>query len=55
LALLAHRNTPSSGLDSSPVQRFMSRRTRSLIPIIDSLLEPALTNETENLALRKET
>ena len=40
LALLAWRNTPPEGLDSSPVQRLMGRRTRTLLPTSASLLKP---------------
>ena len=40
LALLAWRNTPTEGLDSSPVQRLMGRRTRTLLPTLASLLKP---------------
>ena len=39
-ALLDHRNTPSQGLDSSPAQRLLSRRTRTLLPVKSSLLKP---------------
>ena len=37
-ALLDRRNTPTVNMDSSPVQRLMSRRTRSTLPISESLL-----------------
>ena len=40
LALLDHRNTPSQGLDTSPAQRLLSRRTRTLLPTKASLLRP---------------
>ncbi|KAL6460946.1 hypothetical protein MHYP_G00309120 [Metynnis hypsauchen] len=33
LAILDHRNTPNQGLNTSPVQRLFSRRTRTLLPI----------------------
>ena len=32
LALLGYRNTPAQGLDTSPVQRLKSRRTKTLLP-----------------------
>ena len=32
LAILEYRNTPSQGMDSSPVARLMSRRTRTQVP-----------------------
>ena len=44
LALLYFRNTPQEGTDSSPVQRLMGRRTKTLIPTIPDLLNP----ETQN-------
>ena len=32
LAILYHRNTPSQGIDRSPAQRMLGRRTETLIP-----------------------
>ena len=52
MALLDHRNTPSQRLTSSPVQRFMSRRTRSVIPITAELLEPRVIKETDRQQVR---
>ncbi|XP_021351342.1 uncharacterized protein K02A2.6-like [Mizuhopecten yessoensis] len=40
LALLDFRNTPSQGMDSSPVQRLMNRRTKTLMKTKASLLKP---------------
>ena len=40
LAILDYRNTPTEGADSSPVQRLMSRRTRTLLPTSENLLLP---------------
>ena len=40
LGLLAVRNTPSQGIGSSPAQRLMNRRTRTLLPTTSTLLEP---------------
>ena len=40
LALLDQRNTPTQGVGSSPAQRLMSRRTRTLLPISANLLYP---------------
>ena len=55
LAMLEQRNTPTQGLNSSPVQRLMSRRTRSLLPTSASLLYPkAEEGVTEKLKLRKQ-
>lgn len=38
LALLEYRNTPSQRMDSSPVVRIMSRRTRTQVPTLPRLL-----------------
>ena len=46
LALLAWRNTPSEGFNTSPVQRLMGRRTRTLLPTTHSLLEPTIDKQT---------
>ena len=40
LALLNIRNAPTQGVDSSPAQHLMGRRTRTLLPTTKSLLEP---------------
>ena len=40
LALLDYRNTPTPGLDTSPVQRLLSRRTKTLLPTTHELLVP---------------
>ena len=40
LALLNIRNAPTQGVDSSPAQRLMGRRTRTPLPTTKSLLEP---------------
>ena len=40
LALLDYRNTPVEGIGSSPAQRLMSRRTKTLIPTASTLLHP---------------
>ena len=44
LGLLAERNIPSQGVGSSPVQRLMNRRTRTLLPTTGNLLEPRTLN-----------
>ncbi|KAL6490120.1 hypothetical protein MHYP_G00004650 [Metynnis hypsauchen] len=49
LAILDHRNTPSQGLNTSPVQRLFSRRTRTLLPITDNLLKPEIQQNTQGL------
>ena len=40
LCLLEWRNTPTEGFTSSPVQRFMSRRTRTPLVLNTDLLTP---------------
>lgn len=40
IALLNIRNTPNEGVDYSPVQRLMGRRTKTLLPTNPSLLTP---------------
>jgi len=47
LALLNIRNTPTSDQPSS-AQRLMNRRTRTLLPMTDRLLEPALRTDTKS-------
>ena len=39
LALLNIRNTPSQGVESSPTQRFLGRRTRTLMPVTNEQLK----------------
>ena len=41
LALLEQRNTPTPGLTTSPAQRLMGRRCRTLLPMAQELLQPA--------------
>ena len=47
MALLDHRNTPTQGLTTSPVQRFMNRRTRTMIPTTAKLLKPGVIKEID--------
>lgn len=42
--LLAKHNIPSQVIGSSPVQRLMNRRTRTLLPTTSNLLEPRNPN-----------
>ena len=42
LSFLDYRNTPTEGMDSSPVQRLMSKRTKTLLPVAQHLLEPEI-------------
>ena len=41
-ALLEWRNTPTTGLTSSPVQRLMQRRARATVPQAERLLKPTV-------------
>ena len=55
LALLDYRNTPTEGINASPAQRLMSRRTRTLLPTASSLLRPEVcTQSTEKLELKRQ-
>ena len=55
LALLDQRNTPTQGVGSSPVQRLMSRRTRTLLPISANLLYPKVEEGvTRKLKLKRQ-
>ena len=45
LALLDHRNTPPVGIQISPAQRLLNRRTRSLLPMSAGLLKPSVADE----------
>uniref|UniRef100_A0AAQ4PPW8 Gypsy retrotransposon integrase-like protein 1 n=1 Tax=Gasterosteus aculeatus aculeatus TaxID=481459 RepID=A0AAQ4PPW8_GASAC len=49
LAILDHRNTPSPGLDSSPAQRLLSRRTKTLLPTKATLLRPEVIQVSQKL------
>ena len=54
LALLDFRNTPSQGMGLSPVQLFMNRRSRTLLPTSTTLLQPcSVTLETQQSKLRE--
>ena len=54
-ALLDWRNTPSEGMETSPAQRLMGRRCRTLLPTSESLLRPSypLCGDVRALAGRK--
>lgn len=55
LTLLDWRNTPSEGMDSSPAQRLLGRRTRTLLPTTAQLLKPETQpNVPAKLLKRKE-
>ena len=42
-AFLHWRNTPAEGMRCSPAQQLMSRRLRTLLPVVNQLLEPQVT------------
>lgn len=44
LVILNWRNTPSEGVNLSPVQKLQSRRTRTLLPTRTELLEPKVAD-----------
>jgi len=53
-ALLDWRNTPSEGIGTSPAQRFLGRRCRTLLPITTSQLQPAYSTDKDTQARRKQ-
>ena len=56
IAILNYRNTPTQGMESSPVQRLMNRRTRTLLPTTKALLQPRTpqaNREVKDLAKRQ--
>ena len=57
LAILDHRNTPSQGFLSTPAQRLMSRRTKTLLPTASALLRPEVVDarHTERDMKRSQT
>ncbi len=53
LAILDHSNTPSQGLNASPAQRLLSRRTRTLLPPHNNLLKPKVVDTRQELRLNQ--
>jgi len=53
LALLAWRNTPSEGLESSPAQRMFGRHTRTLIPTTSELLKLKIVEDVQGKLLKR--
>ena len=53
LSILAYRNTPTNGMTSSPVQRLMSRRTRTVLPSTVKLLKPEVPKAANELKAAK--
>ena len=50
-ALLDWRNTPTAGIGTSPAQRLMGRRCKTLLPIAGSLLQPSFPTEEDTRKL----
>ena len=50
-ALLDWRNTPTEGMNSSPAQRFLGRRCKTLLPTTSLLLKPRYATEEDTAAL----
>ena len=50
-ALLDWRNTPTAGIGTSPAQRLMGRRCKTLLPVAGSLLQPRYSTEEETRRL----
>lgn len=48
LALSEYRNTPVETIGSSPAQRLMSQRTKTLMPTASTLLLPRVVESVEN-------
>ena len=48
LSLLDLRNTPTQGMTTSPMERLMSRKAKTLLPMKEELLEPRLNHETSS-------
>ena len=53
LSLLNYRNTPTTGMQTSPAQRLMSRRTKTLVPISTNLLYPEVPEGVQHQIQRK--
>ena len=50
-ALLDWRNTPTAGIGTSPAQRLMGRRCKTLLPVAGSLLQPSFPTEEDTRKL----
>ena len=51
MALLDWRNTPSECMSTSPAQRLMGRRCKTLLPTAGTLLKPRYDSDTDTRAL----
>jgi hypothetical protein len=54
LALLEWRNTPTQGMDGSPLQRLNNRRGRTLVPMSKNLLMPRTWDQSKAMQKLKE-
>ena len=52
-ALLDWRNTPTEGIGTSPAQRLMGRRCKTLLPTTDTLLKPQYDVDSDARALSR--
>ncbi|XP_041472642.1 uncharacterized protein K02A2.6-like [Lytechinus variegatus] len=52
-AILEWRNTPTEGMQSSPVQRLMSRRTQTTLPTAQHLLKPKVVTGVKRKKVEK--
>ena len=53
LALLDYRNTPSKEIGLSPAQRMFSRRTKTLLPTSEQVLQPQIQTDVPERIKRK--
>ena len=51
LVLFDHCNTPTQGMSTSPAQRLMSRKTKTLLPTTTALLQPQVPDQEEQQRL----
>ena len=51
--LLNYRNTPTEGLNTSPAQRLLGRRTKTILPTAPAKLKPEYTNPQHEAALKE--
>ena len=55
LILLDYRNTPQEGLDTSPAQRLMNRRTKTTMQTSSKLLDPEIVSGVHEKIRRRQT
>ena len=49
IAILDYPNTPTQGMSSSPAQRLLNRRARTLLPTTKTLLLPGTSNNEKKI------